>query len=351
MNQPIEFYFWAIPLALATLAAGGYALKHLLFGRFVGDEPVVCRRCKYDLAGLTSSICPECGRDLDRPRATRKGVRVRSPIRITAGVAGAVALITGGGMFEGFLRQTLNRELEFAPSRWLVRVASTDARWRRQNNAAVLLMSRIRQGNLGNRDLDRIVRTLLAESRRDLGGESRSRFFADWKVYFEEARSRGIVSEQDYRGFLLNLVVLAVEPTAHTDGSVEVTLALWSDTAANERDLIPPLFRSIRVMDESGSGLDTHIRMTSHAMCCEVVSRATVRLAPPTPPRAVTINVEMNILDPRTREILDETWTVDRVILQNGAPVLPSAHWRRGDSADLSPIGAALLTRPFGGVP
>lgn len=350
MNPPIEFYFWATPIVLAALIALVYAGKHLVLGRFVGDKPAVCRRCKYDLAGLESSVCPECGRVLGTRRAIRKGRRVRSPIRVTAGFAVAAMILGSGVMFEGFLRHTLNRELEFAPSLWLVRVANGDGHSSRRNNAAVLLMSRTRQGALSNGVLDGIAHGLLAESRRDLNGSSRSRLFADWDDYLDEAQTRGLITDHEYQSFLLDLVVLAVDPTVDADGSLEVTLALWSDTANNGNEAIPGIFRVIHLVTESDQEVAAGIHTTSHAMCCEVVSRAIVRVESPPQATTITLIVEMNALDPRTRDILDETWTVECVVFENGAPSYPSAHWRRGDPNQLSDDEAAMLIRPFSGV-
>ncbi|MEL6795977.1 MAG: hypothetical protein AAFO89_04055, partial [Planctomycetota bacterium] len=45
-----------------------------------GRHPV-CRGCQFHLAGLNApSACPECGRDLSRPRAIARGDRRRWPV-------------------------------------------------------------------------------------------------------------------------------------------------------------------------------------------------------------------------------------------------------------------------------
>ena len=55
---------WPIPVVGALLLFRG------IRGRRVGDEPR-CRKCKYILIGISSSRCPECGRDV-----TAKGRQV-----------------------------------------------------------------------------------------------------------------------------------------------------------------------------------------------------------------------------------------------------------------------------------
>jgi hypothetical protein len=73
----------------ATLPVGGAALLVWgLRGRRVGQEPH-CRKCGYDLTGLTADRCPECGR-IAQGRNVVTGVRRR---RRGAIVAGAVLLL------------------------------------------------------------------------------------------------------------------------------------------------------------------------------------------------------------------------------------------------------------------
>lgn len=79
-----------LPTALLSLmlAAGLALLARALRGDVVGDHPF-CRRCGFDLfgRGVEAPVCPECGADVSKPRATRTGVRRRR-----AGLA-AVALV------------------------------------------------------------------------------------------------------------------------------------------------------------------------------------------------------------------------------------------------------------------
>lgn len=73
-------------LGLAALAIGRRGLR-------VGDAPH-CRRCNFDLSGLTADRCPECGLDITTPRNTLRGARRRIRSLI---VLGAVLLLIGAG--------------------------------------------------------------------------------------------------------------------------------------------------------------------------------------------------------------------------------------------------------------
>lgn len=83
------------PIGLTLLALGVFAFLLALRGRVVARGRF-CRRCRFDLAGLTDpAACPECGRDLARPGATRPSLRRAS----RAGVAAAALLtLIGAGV-------------------------------------------------------------------------------------------------------------------------------------------------------------------------------------------------------------------------------------------------------------
>lgn len=91
-------------LALAILLAAGVTLLTLgLRGKRLNDHPH-CRRCGYDVSaageapGGAPTICPECGRDLTRPRAIRIGARRRRRGMIAAGSAMLLVLLAVGGL-------------------------------------------------------------------------------------------------------------------------------------------------------------------------------------------------------------------------------------------------------------
>ena len=80
-----------VAIALILLAAS-------LCGRITARGRF-CRRCRFDLAGIDAGTCPECGRDVVAPGATRPIRRTRS----RAGLASAVVLILAGGLITAAL--------------------------------------------------------------------------------------------------------------------------------------------------------------------------------------------------------------------------------------------------------
>ena len=58
-------YLLSAPLVglVATLVPGCFLFVYGLRGRWVGDEPH-CRKCNYNLTGLPSQQCLECGTDV-----------------------------------------------------------------------------------------------------------------------------------------------------------------------------------------------------------------------------------------------------------------------------------------------
>ncbi len=73
-------------ILFATPPVGLMLLVFGLRGRRVGYEPR-CRRCRYNLTGLMSKICPECGADLKATDATAIGLRKRRTALLFAGAA------------------------------------------------------------------------------------------------------------------------------------------------------------------------------------------------------------------------------------------------------------------------
>lgn len=94
------------PAAIVLLLLIISAAVSLLFliiairGRRIGSHPA-CRACAFDLSGVVPAAraCPECGKDLSRPRAIMKGRRAARPwlaaisaLVLAASVGGAGAL-------------------------------------------------------------------------------------------------------------------------------------------------------------------------------------------------------------------------------------------------------------------
>lgn len=100
-----------------VLVCGGMLLLALgLRGRRSGDTPT-CARCGYNLTGLSSRRCPECGSEL-RGTAIAKGTLRRRPALITG--AAVLVLI---GVLAILGNATRFSPLPYLPGSWLVHLA------------------------------------------------------------------------------------------------------------------------------------------------------------------------------------------------------------------------------------
>ena len=87
-----------VPILISLMSAVGLGLLVWgLRGRRVGDEPR-CRRCRYELTGLVSPNCPECGTEVDWARV-RRGMRRRRPVAIVVAVVFLLVAGTGATIF------------------------------------------------------------------------------------------------------------------------------------------------------------------------------------------------------------------------------------------------------------
>ena len=87
------FEFFAILYSLATILpalAGVVLLIIAAIPRKVGDAPH-CRKCQYNLTGITSQRCPECGRNIDAKLVIRGRREKRTRLMIVGYVLCGVA--------------------------------------------------------------------------------------------------------------------------------------------------------------------------------------------------------------------------------------------------------------------
>lgn len=137
-------------LSLLTLALS-------LRGRRIDTHPT-CRRCKFDLINLPSTTCPECGANLEAPKAIRTGNRQRlrrlaifSCFLLVIGVAGSGLSIYG-----------TTRKIDwytYKPVWWL----RLDAKYGSQESvthATNELLARNDNNKLSTSDLETVITTL-----------------------------------------------------------------------------------------------------------------------------------------------------------------------------------------------
>lgn len=140
----------AIPIGLLVFAA--VALRRAVRGHRVGDE-LRCRACEYNLTGLQSTECPECGAtvqdDLGNPIAVVKGSLQRSSIRITLGV---VALLVVGGILLTNVGQLGSSWLRVAPTFWVTSLAEVGSQ-----NALDELIRRSNAGTLSPAQISDVI--------------------------------------------------------------------------------------------------------------------------------------------------------------------------------------------------
>jgi hypothetical protein len=85
MSDPVQ-YIWSIGLILIFFAVGIWLIRKSLWPKRRGHTPY-CATCGYNLTGLVSERCPECGSDITQPQATILGIRRRRPVLGTIGIA------------------------------------------------------------------------------------------------------------------------------------------------------------------------------------------------------------------------------------------------------------------------
>ena len=147
-------------IGLVLALAGLYLLLTAHFKRRRGDEPR-CKACDYNLTGIESERCPECGAWLSDVGAVVTGRRVLRPRRA---VSGLLALILGvaplGHAAYRYLSQVDWYGLK--PTSWVLRdLASTNGKLAAK--AAKELRQRLTKDKLSPVEHDRAAEVCLAE--------------------------------------------------------------------------------------------------------------------------------------------------------------------------------------------
>ena len=173
-------------------------------GRRIDDHPV-CRRCGYDLTGLPTERdkCPECGSDLRRPRAVRRGRRERRGIFVAIGL---LLLLPGVG---GLIYSGRNAAAEFEwqrhkPVWWLLAESRSSVASRRQEAVDELLW-RLERDELSDARIAKVADRALATQ-----ADPSEPWLPRWGTFVETAHARQKISAEKWRQYALRAVTLTV---------------------------------------------------------------------------------------------------------------------------------------------
>ncbi|HEY7115310.1 MAG TPA: zinc ribbon domain-containing protein [Tepidisphaeraceae bacterium] len=202
LPPPLEMILWIAALPLLAFVAGAVLLRFGMRGRVLDDHPV-CRRCGYDLHGLSDdqAVCPECGGDLRASGAVRSGQRRRRPGLVACGV-----LLTAGALagFAVLGRNALHVLGEDAnkPLWWLMRDFRSSGPARR-NVILTELRKRMERGQLPSFSAREAVDRVLA-----LQADHSIRWVRAWGNFIETARDKGFVDDTSWARYARQCLVL-----------------------------------------------------------------------------------------------------------------------------------------------
>jgi len=188
---------WIAVIAAAALF-GALLLAVGLRGKRIDDHPV-CRRCRFDLAGLSigapDARCPECGRDLTSRRAIRIGRR-RKRGRVIAVGASLLLIALGVGGAVGWPAASRFNWNTIKPV-WLLRVDARSADRDRAEGALDELVRRWDQGGLSPDAL----RDLAAEGLL-IHADRKSPWRWQWGRLIVDGWDEGLVADEKLEQFL-----------------------------------------------------------------------------------------------------------------------------------------------------
>lgn len=224
------------PMILAYVLSGVVALVGLLGlliglrGRAIDDHPW-CRACRFDVFGLDTDRCPECGATLSKPGAIRRGQRRQ---RRGLVVGGALLMLLGlaGLGAAGWADWSGVNWQHHKPVSWLMREA--DLTPGPTSDAALAeLGRRYDAGELSAAEVDKVVESALKHQ----ADPARPWQFA-WGNFFEQALRDGHVSDDQRRryaeGIIADPFILQVRPEV-VSGSHRIAVQ-WTDNTLRMGD-------------------------------------------------------------------------------------------------------------------
>jgi|GEM_PF-2327443 len=188
----------------------GLGIFLIIFGRVgkrIDDHPW-CRKCRFDLFGRdegASNKCPECGSDLDKPKAVRVGQRQKRRGLILLGTF--VLLLSLGGLgFKGYTDAAGVNWQHHKPVWLLMREANSTQGSTASNKALFELRRRQDAGLLSGSEISRLVNDALKQQ-ADLSQP----WNPDWGSLIQIARSNQQVSDTQWQQYATQAVAEGYE--------------------------------------------------------------------------------------------------------------------------------------------
>ncbi|MDB5295803.1 MAG: hypothetical protein JWO31_1786 [Phycisphaerales bacterium] len=194
-----------VVLPAAVAASAAVVLVWARRGRRVDDHPL-CRRCGFDLTGTLgrSERCPECGQELEGPRAVRYGHR--EPRR--AVLVPSVVLLSAAAAWLGVLTYVTVRGVDpirLAPAWWL----STRLSGQVGPSRAAELAEVARRAGYGSLPAD--SEAALVRQALDVQADVNLPWDPNWGRLVERARSGGRVADDQWGRYAAGSLALWLE--------------------------------------------------------------------------------------------------------------------------------------------
>lgn len=168
-------------------------------GRVLGGEPR-CRRCQYNLIGVTSAVCPECGQDL-LSENVQAGARRRRPVMIALGALLLAPTLIGaaGLLYVARARVKLEPHL---PASWLISSAAAGS-----DDAFNELLIRINDNTLSDAALRQLAEAALVKH----GQSPAPSRWAEWCDTLAKMEQRKLLTPAQAEQFCTQLFIFELK--------------------------------------------------------------------------------------------------------------------------------------------
>lgn len=190
-------------LSAAALIVGLALLALGLRGRRI-DDHALCRKCNFDLTGLSASgRCPECGSDLSTPHSTRTGNRRRRRAALIPGLLLTLAALGLGGAL-GWAKASAFNWNTIKPEWWLASDAH-NAATSISDAALAEFASRLSAGKLSAPRA-----TSLANEALSRHADPDSAWSQGWAEYLELASFKNLLSDSQLAAYVRAIPILTM---------------------------------------------------------------------------------------------------------------------------------------------